>query len=39
MTAEYGWPVAGLMMSRVQVIVTPGVKSVAVTTRRAFFVL
>ena len=39
MTAEYGSPVAWLMMSRVQVIVTPGVKSVAVTTRRAFFVL
>ena len=39
MTAEYGCPVAWLMMSRVQVIVTPGVKSVAVTTRRAFFVL
>lgn len=39
MTAEYGSPVAWLMMSRVQVIVTPGVKSVAVTTRRDFFVL
>ena len=39
MTAEYGSPVAWLMMSRVQVMVTPGVKSVAVTTRRAFFVL
>ena len=38
-TAEYGSPVAWLMMSRVQVICTPGVKSVAVTTRRAFFVL
>jgi len=39
MTAEYGNPVAWLMMSKVQVISTPGVKSVAVTTRRAFFVL
>ena len=39
MIAEYGCPVAWLMMSKVQVISTPGVKSVAVTTRRAFFVL
>ena len=38
MTAEYGWPVAWLMMSRVTVIVTPGVKSVAVMPRRAFLV-
>ena len=38
MMAEYGSPVAWLMMSRVQVICTPGVKSVAVTTRRAFLV-
>ena len=39
MIAEYGCPVAWLMMSKVQVISTPGVKSVAVTTRRSFFVL
>ena len=34
MTPVYCKPVAGLMMSRVQVNVTPGVVSVAVTTRR-----